>query len=98
MNIYVDIDNTICNTEGSDYPNSSPRYDQIKKINKLFDEGNKITYWTARGIYNILKLCLSISSTGQRWTNRVCLIVYALNEYTGCLGRLGWYTSWIIAA
>ena len=49
MNIYVDIDNTICNTQGSDYINSIPRYDQIKKINKLYDQGNKITYWTARG-------------------------------------------------
>ena len=24
-------------------------YDNIKKINKLYDEGNKITYYTARG-------------------------------------------------
>ena len=32
MNIYVDIDNTICITEGSDYPNSTPRYEQIEKI------------------------------------------------------------------
>ena len=49
MNIYVDIDNTICNTEKSDYPNSTPRHDQIEKINKLYDQGNEITYWTARG-------------------------------------------------
>jgi hypothetical protein len=49
MKIYVDIDNNICSTEGSDYPNSTPRYDQIKKINKLYDEGNQIIYWTARG-------------------------------------------------
>ena len=49
MNIYVDIDNTICITEESDYHNSTPRYQQIEKINKLYDEGNEITYWTARG-------------------------------------------------
>lgn len=49
MKIYVDIDNTICTTEGSNYPTSSPRLVQIKKINKLFDEGNEIIYWTARG-------------------------------------------------
>ena len=35
MIIYVDIDNTICNTEDSDYHSSEPRQDQIDKINKL---------------------------------------------------------------
>ena len=49
MIIYVDIDGTICHTKNSDYPNSLPRYNQIDKINKLFDEGHYITYWTARG-------------------------------------------------
>tara|TARA_B100000131_G_scaffold47175_1_gene41835 strand:- start:505 stop:795 length:291 start_codon:yes stop_codon:yes gene_type:complete len=49
MLIYVDIDNTICHTENSDYKNSIPRYDQISKINKLHGEGNEIVYWTARG-------------------------------------------------
>ena len=49
MIIYVDIDNTICHTENSDYKNSKPRQEQIDKINKLHDEGNEITYWTARG-------------------------------------------------
>ena len=49
MIIYVDIDNTICHTENSDYENSTPRYEQIEKINKLHNEGNEIIYWTARG-------------------------------------------------
>ena len=49
MIVYVDIDNTICYTENSDYENSKPRYDQIDKINKLYDEGHEIIYWTARG-------------------------------------------------
>lgn len=49
MKIYVDIDNTICFTSGSDYINSTPRLDQIEKINILYKEGNEITYWTARG-------------------------------------------------
>lgn len=48
-NIYVDIDNTICKTNGMDYEGSEPWYDNIKKINKLYDDGNKITYYTARG-------------------------------------------------
>ena len=49
MIIYVDIDGTICDTEGSDYKNTKPRQNQIDKINKLYDEGNTIIYWTARG-------------------------------------------------
>lgn len=46
----VDIDNTICHTIGSDYANSRPYHTRIEKINKLFDEGNTIIYWTARGM------------------------------------------------
>jgi len=49
MIIYVDIDNTICDTKNSDYENSTPRCEQIEKINKLHNEGNEIVYWTARG-------------------------------------------------
>ena len=49
MIIYVDIDGTICETEGSDYINAKPRSEQIYKINKLYDKGNTIIYWTARG-------------------------------------------------
>lgn len=46
----VDIDNTICHTIGSDYVNSRPYQTRIDKINKLFDEGHTIIYWTARGM------------------------------------------------
>jgi hypothetical protein len=49
MNIYVDIDNTIAVTKGMDYEESKPMANRIKIINKLYDEGNKITYWTGRG-------------------------------------------------
>jgi len=31
------------------YDLSEPNYDNIKKINKLHDEGWEIVYWTARG-------------------------------------------------
>ena len=48
-NIYVDIDNTICQTSGLGYENSTPYSDKIAFINKLFDQGHNITYWTARG-------------------------------------------------
>lgn len=54
MNIYVDIDETICYYEKQergyrDYNKALPMIDRILKINKLYKDGNKITYWTARG-------------------------------------------------
>ena len=49
MIIYVDIDNTILDTDGMDYAGAKPMPERIKKINDLYDEGNEIVYWTARG-------------------------------------------------
>ena len=49
MNIFIDLDNTLCVTEDSNYTESKPIDNRIKKVNKLKDEGNKITIWTARG-------------------------------------------------
>lgn len=60
MVIRVDIDGTICKMpeiEG-DYTNSIPIRKNIRKINKLYDKGNVIIYWTARG-----------SKTGIDWKN-----------------------------
>jgi len=50
MIIYVDIDNTICSTEENNYNESVPINENIEKINKLYDLGNTIVYWTARGM------------------------------------------------
>ena len=49
MIIYVDIDGTICNNTDGEYEDAKPVYEQIDKINKLYDAGNEIVYWTARG-------------------------------------------------
>ncbi len=50
MIIYVDIDETICNTPPDrDYKKSTPIVKNIEKINALYDEGHTIIYWTARG-------------------------------------------------
>ena len=57
MIIFVDIDDTICHTEVKmDYENAKPFMERIEKINKLYDEGHYIKYWTARG-----------SVTGLEW-------------------------------
>ena len=50
MVIYVDIDETICNTPKElDYSLATPIIDNIKKINLLYEQGHTIVYWTARG-------------------------------------------------
>lgn len=46
--IYVDIDGTIC-TIARPYSDAKPISEHINKINKLFDEGHTIIYYTARG-------------------------------------------------
>ena len=54
MKIFVDIDDTICfyNKESQankNYTQALPYTERISKINKLYDDGHIITYWTARG-------------------------------------------------
>ena len=50
MIIYVDIDETICITpQDRNYAKAVPIQKNIKKINKLYDNGDIIVYWTARG-------------------------------------------------
>ena len=59
MIIFVDIDETICyRTELSDldYSKSFPFPERIEKINSLYEEGNTVVYWTARG-----------TMTGKNW-------------------------------
>lgn len=57
----VDIDETICITPSKDgkrdYENSTPIRSRIDVINKLYDDGHTIKYWTARG-----------SGSGIDWT------------------------------
>tara|TARA_B100000287_G_scaffold303187_1_gene286344 strand:+ start:166 stop:468 length:303 start_codon:yes stop_codon:yes gene_type:complete len=53
MIVFVDIDETICFYESKEsrlgYRNAIPNMENIAKINKLYDEGHEIVYWTARG-------------------------------------------------
>lgn len=53
MKIFLDIDNTICRVDeslgGEKYTKAAPIVAHIHRANKLYDDGNRITYWTARG-------------------------------------------------
>lgn len=44
-----DLDNTICHTTGKHYKDSYPYKEVVDKINELYDAGNKIIIYTARG-------------------------------------------------
>lgn len=56
----IDIDGTICtqtpDSKGRAYNEAEPFIDKIALVNKLYDEGNKIIFFTARG-----------SSSGVDW-------------------------------
>ena len=54
MKYHVDIDGTICSVDmglpsAERYPAAVPIQERIDKVNKLYDEGHEICYWTARG-------------------------------------------------
>jgi len=52
-----DIDETVCWYEDErDYEKALPHIDRISRVNRLYDEGNTVIYWTARG-----------SVTGKDW-------------------------------
>jgi phosphoglycolate phosphatase-like HAD superfamily hydrolase len=50
MTYVFDLDNTLCETKSSDYANSKPLLDRIEIVNKLYDDGNTVTIYTARGM------------------------------------------------
>lgn len=56
--LFVDIDETICNTPDNPriYEQAVPITDNIEKINRLYNDGHRIVYWTARG-----------SRSGKNW-------------------------------
>ncbi len=44
-----DIDGTICSNTDGNYEIAEPFKDRIEKINQLYDDGNSILFFTARG-------------------------------------------------
>jgi nicotinamidase-related amidase len=55
--VFVDIDDTICSSpDAPDYSTSTPIQPNIDRINDLYQQGNQIVYWTARG-----------TTTGRQW-------------------------------
>lgn len=49
MDIFVDLDGTICETEGTDYEHAVPYIGAQKKLRRMEYLGHKVYIWTARG-------------------------------------------------
>ena len=68
MIIFVDIDETICvSPKNRDYSLAKPMMERINKINNLYDEGNTIVYWTARGTGSGLDWTEVTEAQFERW-------------------------------
>ena len=68
MKIYVDIDETICfYKDKRHYPDAIPNFENIAKINKLYDEDNYIVYWTARGTVTGIDWSLTTADQLDEW-------------------------------
>jgi hypothetical protein len=50
MRYVIDIDGTICTSSNGNYTLAKPLKKRIKKINLLYDNGNDIILYTARGM------------------------------------------------
>jgi hypothetical protein len=50
LNYVFDIDGTLCTNTHGDYSKAKPFVKRIQKINELFDQGNRIILFTARGM------------------------------------------------
>ena len=75
MKIYVDIDNTICKTKER-YSKAKPIYENVIKINKLYNDGHEIIYWTARS--SVTKINHYDLTLNQLKTWKCCFIIYLL--------------------
>ena len=84
--IYViDIDNTICKTNKSNYINSIPYYHIINSFNKLYEHGHELHYWTARG-----------SNSGKDWSDFTLrqMNIWGVKYNTLNIGKMH-YDLWI---
>lgn len=78
MKYIIDIDGTICeHVNNPGFGTGEVYYDRIEKLNQLFDSGNEIVYYTARGMGEFGG---SIHNAHKKWYNYT---MNQLNEW-GC--------------
>ena len=73
-----DLDGTLCRTDGLNYEMAKPIDSHIKKVNKLYELGNTIKIFTARG-----------TETGIDWTNVTHnqLLAWGINYHELLFGK-----------
>ncbi|MAH43733.1 hypothetical protein CL614_08515 [archaeon] len=82
MIIFVDIDKTICTDveelvhkeswqgylrETKDYSKAQPIQERIDHVNKLYDAGHTIVYWTARGSKTLIDWEETTKNQFKKW-------------------------------
>jgi hypothetical protein len=50
MKIVFDLDGTLCTNTDGNYSDAKPLSTRISRVNQLYDDGNHITIFTARGM------------------------------------------------
>lgn len=85
MKYIVDIDGTICTNTNGDYDIAEPFPERIAQLNLLYDAGNEIHYWTARG-----------SNSGTDWSRLTIaqLKAWGVKYTTAKVGKPA-YDFWI---
>lgn len=68
MKTYViDIDGTICTNTDGDYENAEPFFNRIKFVNELYEKGNIVKFFTARGSGTGIDWYKVTKSQLQKW-------------------------------
>ncbi len=66
----IDIDNTICKTVGNNYKNSKPYKNKILLINKLYNKGHTIKFFTSRFMGRSKENTLKAKQSGLKFTKK----------------------------
>jgi len=71
LNIFIDIDKTIAILDidkyGLDYSKSEPIIENIEIVNELYDAGNTITFYSARGASSKIDWTVETIKQFNRW-------------------------------
>ena len=66
----IDIDNTICKTVGNNYKKATPYKNKIFLINKLYDNGHIVKFFTSRFMGRSKENTLKAKKRGLKFTKK----------------------------